>query len=76
MGITKTSIFADEKRLREKVSELYSNFCYMESAPNQTQLEAITDLQNEYTKISADVIKVINKHLPKNPEIKDKKGID
>jgi hypothetical protein len=76
MGITKTSIFADEKRLREKVSELYSTFCYMECAPNQTQLDAITDLQNDYTKISADVTNVLNKHLPKNPEIKEKKGID
>jgi hypothetical protein len=70
MGITKTSIFADEKRLREKVSELYSTFCYMESTPNQTQLESISDLQNDYAKISDDLKKVFVKHLPKNPELK------
>lgn len=76
MGVTKVSIFADEKRVREKVSELYSNFCWMEAAPNKTQLEAILDLQKEYDTQNEALKKVMVKHLPKNPEIKLKKGIE
>lgn len=76
MGVTKVSIFADEKRVREKVSELYSNFCWMEAAPNKTQLEAILDLQKEYDTQHEALNKVMVRHLPKNPEIKVKKGIE
>ena len=50
MSTKKTSIFADEERLREKVSSLYSTFCYMESKPNSTQLEAIDVLESDYKK--------------------------
>ncbi len=76
MGVTKVSIFADEKRVREKVSELYGNFCWMEAAPNKTQLDAIIDLQKEYETQNEALKKVVAKHLPKNPEIKVKKGIE
>lgn len=76
MGVTKVSIFADEKRVREKVSELYGNFCWMEAAPNKTQLDAIIDLQKEYETQNEALKKVMAKHLPKNPEIKVKKGIE
>ena len=50
MGTKKTSIFADEQRLREKISSLYGTFCAMESKPNSTQLDAIEVLQNDYKK--------------------------
>ena len=76
MGIKKTSIFADEKRLREKVSELYSNFCYTEAAPNKTQLESIDDLKKEYGQQREALKKVIDKHLPKNPDVKMDKKIE
>ena len=69
MATKKTSIFADEKRVREKVSELYGNFCGMEAAVNSTQLEAIDDLQNEYKTQNDGLNKVIAKHLPKNPQL-------
>jgi photosystem II stability/assembly factor-like uncharacterized protein len=76
MGVTKTSIFADEKRVREKVSELYGTFCWMEAAPNSTQLEAILDLNKEYAVQNDALKKTIAKHLPKNPEIKVKSKIE
>ena len=76
MGVTKTSIFADEKRVREKVSELYGTFCWMEAAPNSTQLEAIVDLNKEYAVQNDALKKTIAKHLPKNPEIKVKSKIE
>ncbi|HWY09898.1 MAG TPA: hypothetical protein VN026_01165, partial [Bacteroidia bacterium] len=70
MATKKTSIFADEERLREKVSKLYGTFCGMESKPNTTHLESITDLQKEYTTQKDAFEKVIAKNLPKNPELK------
>jgi hypothetical protein len=58
MATTQTSIFADEERLREKVSKLYGAFCEMESAPNETQLESIRDLSTEFKTTSNDYRRV------------------
>ena len=69
MATKKTSIFADEERLREKVSKLYANFCGMESKPNTTQLESIEDLKKEYATQAESLKKVIAKNLPKNPNL-------
>jgi len=44
------SVFADEKKIREEISSLYSNFCGMESAPNSTQVESIKFWSDEYYK--------------------------
>lgn len=44
------SIFADEKKIREEISSLFSNFCGMESAPNSIQIESITFWSGEYAK--------------------------
>jgi photosystem II stability/assembly factor-like uncharacterized protein len=44
----KTSIFADEEKIREQISKLFSTFCGMESAPNSTQLESIKFWTNEF----------------------------
>ena len=70
MATKQTSIFADEERIREKVSSLYGNFCSMESKPNSTQLEAIDAIQTEFTIQKDSYKKTIAKNLPKNPEIK------
>ena len=75
MATTKTSIFADEERLREKVSKLYGSFCGMETKPNTMQLEAIDDLVSDFGKQKTEFGKVVVKHLPKNPEIKSPKNI-
>jgi len=75
MATKKKSIFADEERLREKISKLYGSFCYMESKPNSTQLESIDDLVSE-TKIQNESLKkAVSIHLPKNPDLKTKKDI-
>lgn len=50
MGTKNKSIFADEERIREKVSALYATFCSMEAKPNTIQLEAIDVLIAEYKK--------------------------
>jgi photosystem II stability/assembly factor-like uncharacterized protein len=44
------SVFADEEKIREQISKLYSNFCGMESAPNSTQIESIKFWSDEYSK--------------------------
>jgi photosystem II stability/assembly factor-like uncharacterized protein len=75
MAVKKVSMFADEKRVREKVSELYGNFCWMEAAPNTTQLEAIEDLKKEFKTQNDALDKIIAKHIPKNPELKMKKEL-
>lgn len=75
MATKKVSIFADERRVREKVSELYGTFCWMEVKPNGTQLEAIDDLQKEFSTQSTELAKVMTKNLPKNPKLKDPKNI-
>lgn len=59
------SIFADEERIREKVSALYSTFCYMSAKPNAMQIESITDVSNEYVIQETALKKVLDKHLPK-----------
>lgn len=76
MATTKTSIFADEERLREKVSKLYGSFCGMESKPNSTQLESIEDLKKEYATNRTAFNAAITKHVPKNPEFKVKREIN
>ena len=69
MATKKTSMFADEEKLREKVSKLYGNFCGMESKPNSTQLESISDLNKEYATQKDALKKTLVKNLPKNPEL-------
>ena len=71
MATKKTSIFADEERVREKISSLYGTFCSMESKPNSTQLEAIDVLQQEYVTQQDNLKKAIAKNLPKLKMMKD-----
>lgn len=73
MATKKASIFADEKRVREKISELYGNFCSMEAKPNATQIEAIDVVEKEYAVQHETFSKVMAKHLPKNPTIANMK---
>lgn len=75
MATTKTSIFADEERLRERVSSLYGSFCWMEAKPNTTQLEAINVLAEDFRVQKENFRKTLNKHLPKNPELKKPLGL-
>lgn len=71
MATKKTSVFADEERLRERVSALYGTFCSMEVKPNIIQLEAIEALKQEYILHKEMFNKLLKKHLPKNPVFKN-----
>ena len=50
MGIKQTSAFADEERIREQISELYSSVCYQEVKPSNLQEERIKGLEKEVAK--------------------------
>ena len=43
------SLFADEKRLREEISETYAALCFQEAAPSNLQLQTVTMLLNKVT---------------------------
>ncbi len=42
-----TSIFADEERLRENITQVYASVCNTEAAPNNLQLERVKSLQQK-----------------------------
>jgi photosystem II stability/assembly factor-like uncharacterized protein len=69
MGTKQTSFFADEERLREKISDLYTSICYQEVRPSNLQEENTKVLQGDIkkaqekntalTKIFSDKVKAI-----------------
>ena len=65
MATKQTSIFADEEKLREKVSKIYSVFCVMEAKPNDIQLKSIEALEEEYAEQAKKLKQVMDKFKPK-----------
>ena len=57
------SIFADEKRLREEISETYAALCFQEAAPSNLQLQSVTRLLNKLSE--ADQKKAIHHKIGK-----------
>jgi photosystem II stability/assembly factor-like uncharacterized protein len=53
MATKQTSIFADEERIREQISELYSSVCYQEVKPSNLQEERVKGLEKEVQKAEA-----------------------
>ncbi len=65
MGTKQTSIFADEERLREQISELYASVCYQEVKPSNLQEARVQGLE-------ADVTKAADKHTLLTKTFSDK----
>lgn len=65
MATKQKSIFADEERIREKVSDLYGTFSSMEVKPNETQLKAIEALEEEMAEQEKKLKEVLEKHQKK-----------
>ena len=63
MATKQKSIFADEEKLRERISDLYTTFCGMESKPNQTQIEAIDVLEADLKKETENMDRVMRKYV-------------
>ena len=53
-----SSIFADEKRLREEITELYSKICSQESSPGNLQMENLKKLEKELEKAQTAWMKI------------------
>ncbi|CAN5796138.1 hypothetical protein BH10BAC3_BH10BAC3_27970 [soil metagenome] len=47
MSTTQTSIFVDEKRLKEEMNELYTSLVYSEAAPSNMQLQSIDQFKQD-----------------------------
>jgi len=43
-------LFADEERLREKITKVYVSVCYQDAPPTNLQIQNITLLQSDLTK--------------------------
>ncbi len=65
MATKNKSMFADEEKLREKASQLYSEFCNLETKPSNLQLEAIEDIKEEVKKQDTKLKKVLEKFANK-----------
>ena len=59
------SMFADEKRLREKISDVYVAVCLQEAAPSNLQVQRVTVLQEELQKAEAANALLKNKYEEK-----------
>jgi uncharacterized membrane protein len=59
LGTKSTSIFADEKKLREEITELYATMCYIESRPANMQLARVTSLTEEEKKAEESFGKLV-----------------
>lgn len=51
LATKQTSIFADEKKLREDISDVYVSICNQEIAPSNLQLDRIASLQQQLTDV-------------------------
>ena len=47
MATKQASVFADEKRLKEEMNELYTSLVYSEAAPSNLQLQNIDEFKQE-----------------------------
>ena len=57
------SAFADEKRLREKITDVYSAVASQEAPPSNLQIQRAETLQKEVAKKKQDVQTVNNKYF-------------
>jgi hypothetical protein len=48
LATTQTSIFADEERLREKITKVYASVCEQEAAPSNLQLANVGVLKTDF----------------------------
>jgi photosystem II stability/assembly factor-like uncharacterized protein len=59
------SIFADEKKLREDISEVYSAVCYQETRPSNLQLERVKGLQKQLEDAEKTDVAINNQYFEK-----------
>ena len=72
MGTKQTSAFADEERLRENISQLYTGICYQEVRPSNLQEERVKGLQEEINKAEAKNVVITKTFSDKVKAIQEK----
>ena len=56
------SVFADEKKLREEITEVYSGVTGQEAAPSNLQVQRVTVLQQEVKKKEKESQQILKKY--------------
>lgn len=56
------SMFADEERLREHISEVYTSLCYQEAKPTNLQIERVTQLKEELQKAQQSYESIVSQY--------------
>jgi hypothetical protein len=56
------SMFADEKRLREEITDVYAKVSGQEAAPSNLQIQRVAGLQEEVKKKELENQKILNKY--------------
>jgi hypothetical protein len=62
LGTKQKSIFAEEKKLREDITEVYAAVSGQEAAPSNLQVQRVTVLQGEVKKKEQETRQVVNKY--------------
>jgi hypothetical protein len=62
------SMFADEQRLREHISEVYTSLCYQEARPTNLQIERVTQLKEELEKAKHSYESIVSQYGGKTKE--------
>lgn len=56
------SMFADEEKLREQISDVYGSLCYQEARPTNLQMERVGQLQEEVKKAEKAYEEIVAKY--------------
>jgi photosystem II stability/assembly factor-like uncharacterized protein len=56
------SMFADEQRLREHISDVYTSLCYQEARPTNLQIERVTQLKEELEKAKQSYESILSQY--------------
>jgi photosystem II stability/assembly factor-like uncharacterized protein len=69
------SIFADEQRLREKITDVYSSVANQEAAPSNLQIQRTEELQKEVTKAAQTIKEINEKYFKPVYDLLEKEGL-
>ncbi|MDQ6762227.1 MAG: hypothetical protein M3015_06330, partial [Bacteroidota bacterium] len=72
LSTTQTSIFSDQERLREKITNVYSAVCLQEAAPSNSQLANVSFLQKEVKSAEQKHKSIDAKYMAKAKELQEK----
>lgn len=71
----KVSVFADQKRLRENISNVYVSLCIQDAPPSNLELERINSLRTEVNKAKTEQVNLENAMEKKAEQALQKEGL-